>query len=250
MATSYNGWPGSPDPGEIGIDYHAEGADVKFPGGIKGGDVATVLGYVADQLHARVEPVTENPDGTGYGCWGYTYKQNVNNPSSLSCHASGTAIDWIAPSHPNGSGGTFSPQQEGTIYAILDECQGGVSWLEGYDEMHFEICVEESTLAGIAASLGGSTPPSSGTGTPPTTGDWFDQMDEATFNRILDEKLAPIKGVTDALGSNVHVANTVADVLSGAQSAPKAAQLWEGPQYQNALAVFADRKIPGAAERP
>jgi hypothetical protein len=89
-----------------------------------------------------------------------------------------------------------------------------------------------------------------GTGTPPTTGDWFDQMDEETFNRILDEKLGPIKTVTDALGSNVHVANTVADVLTGAQSAPKAAQLWEGPQFQNALAVFADRKIPGAAERP
>jgi hypothetical protein len=152
--TSYNGWPANSDRSAIGVDPGATGAGVMFPGGIKGGDVAKVLGYVADQLNARVEPVTRNPDGTGYGCWGYTYKQNVNNPSSLSCHASGTAIDWIAPSHPNGVGGTFSDSQVATIYAILDECQGGVDWLEGYDEMHFEIAVSAGTLAGIAASLG------------------------------------------------------------------------------------------------
>src|SRR4029077_9158652 len=158
--TSYNGWPANSDPSAIGVDKNALGAGVKFPGGIKGGDVAVVLGYVADQLGARVEAPQPNPDGTGYGMWSYTYKQNVNNPSSLSCHASATAIDWWAPRHPNGVGGTFSDSQVATIYAILDEVQGGVDWLEGYDEMHFEISVSASTLAGIAASLpaGGSTP--------------------------------------------------------------------------------------------
>jgi len=163
MPSSYNGWPASPDPGEIGIDSGFRGAGVKFPGGIKGGDVSTVLGYVADQLQARVEPVTVNPDGTGYGCWGYNYRANVNNPSTLSCHSSGTAIDWIAPSHPNGASGTFSSAQRATIYDILAECQGAVQWGGDYsgtkDEMHFEIIVDAGYLAEVAASLGGSVPP-------------------------------------------------------------------------------------------
>jgi hypothetical protein len=147
VATSYNGWPASPSQSEIGVIKFGDAQGFPFPGGVKSGDVFAVLGYVATQLHERVEPCV------GGWCWGYSYKQNVNNPSQLSCHASGTAIDWNAPSHPNGSGGTFSESQRGTIYSILDEVQGGVSWLEGYDEMHFEICVSASTLSRIAASL-------------------------------------------------------------------------------------------------
>lgn len=150
MAESYNGWPASPDKNEIGVVSNGV-----FPGGVKAGDVSTVLGYVMRQLDARVEPVVDG------WCWGYTYKANVNNPSQLSCHASGTAGDWNAPSHPNGSSGTFTAAQVGTIYAILDEVQGAVSWLQGYDEMHFEICVDAATLARVAASLpagGGPSP--------------------------------------------------------------------------------------------
>lgn len=174
MATSYNGWEASADPDAIGIDRGFTGGGVTFPGGIKGGDVATVLGYVADQLQARVEPVTVNPDGSGYGCWGYNYRANVNNPSTLSCHSSGTAIDWVAPSHPNGASGTFTSSQRATIYDILAECQGAVQWGGDYtgtkDEMHFEIIVSADYLAGVAASLGGSTPPSPDIPLPPLEG--------------------------------------------------------------------------------
>lgn len=144
MPNSYNGWPASDDKGAIGVvssDW--------FPGGVKSGDVATVLRYVAEQMNARVETIVE-----GWN-WGYTYKANVNNPSQLSCHASGTAIDYNAPNHANGSSGTFTDAQVGTIYSILAEVQGAVDWLEGYDEMHFEIAVDAGTLAGIAAQLPG-----------------------------------------------------------------------------------------------
>ena len=169
--TSYNGWPASDDRASIGVVP----SDM-FPGGVKAGDVATVLGYVMRQLDARVEPIVDGH------CWGYTYKANVNNPSQLSCHASGTAGDFNAPAHPNGSSGTFSDEQRGVIYQILDECQGAVSWLEGYDEMHFEICVGASTLAAVAASLGGSTPP-------PSQGDWFDMASEDDLRRIVGEEI-------------------------------------------------------------
>ena len=171
---SYNGWPASPDKASIGV----VSSDV-VPGGVKSGDVYTVLAYVATQFNARVEPIV-----SGW-CWGFTYKQNTSNPSQLSCHASGTAIDLNAPDHGYGAGGTFTSAQVGTIYEILAEVGGAVSWLQGYDEMHFEICVDAGTLAGVASRLGGSTPP------PPTTPtDWFDDMaTDADLTRIIDERL-------------------------------------------------------------
>jgi hypothetical protein len=182
MATSYNGWPASPDKAAIGVQSFGDAQGFPFPGGVRADDVATVLGYVATQLHTRVEPCVNG------WCWGYTYKANVNNPSQLSCHASGTAIDWNAPDHPNGASGTFTHDQVGTIYAILNEVQGAVDWLEGYDEMHFEIAVDAATLARVAATLPGApiTPPS---------GDWFDM---ATPQEITDAFAA-------ALAQNEHL---------------------------------------------
>jgi hypothetical protein len=163
MATSYNGWPASPDKGEIGV-VQSEW----FPGGAKAGDVTTVLRYVAEQIHHRVEGLV------GGTCWGYSYRANANDPSSLSCHASGTAIDYNAPEHPNGVRGTWTDAQRGEIYKILDEVQGAVHWLDGVDggtadEMHFEICVDAEALARIASELGGAPGPQ-----PPTIGP--DQM--------------------------------------------------------------------------
>jgi hypothetical protein len=170
--TSYNGWPANSDPAAIGVVQ-----SLWFPGGVKVGDVTTVLRYVAEQFNARVEPII------GGWCWGYTYKANVNNPSSLSCHASGTALDINAPDHPNGSGGTFTDSQRGEIYAILDECQGAVSWLEGYDEMHFEIQVDAADLAAVAASL------PAGGGPPPNTTDWFDMATKDELAAVIWEQI-------------------------------------------------------------
>lgn len=167
--TSYNGWPANSDPSAINVEQN-----LWFPGGVKVGDVETVFRYVATQFNSRVEPIV-----SGW-CWGYTYKQNVNNPSQLSCHASGTALDINAPDHPNGSGGTFTSAQRGQIYAILDEVQGAVDWLEGYDEMHFEICVSAATLSKVAASL-----PDGGGG---------NGADDMPLN---DDDLEKIRGVID-----------------------------------------------------
>jgi D-alanyl-D-alanine carboxypeptidase len=178
MATSYNGWEASPDREAINVQPFGDPYGVPFPGGVRGGDVATVLGYVATQLHRRVEACVSGWD------WGYEYRENVNNPGSLSCHASATAIDYNAPNHPNGSGGTFSDDQVGQIRLILAEVQGAVQWGGDYDgtldEMHFEIIVDASTLAAIAAQL-----PSSGSG----TGDWFDMATEDDLRRIVGEEI-------------------------------------------------------------
>lgn len=137
MISSYNGWNASQSKNEIGIDPHARarGTTIEFPGGVKAGDVSTVLMYFAGEFHRRVQPL-------GEGCWGFNYRKN-RNANNLSCHSSGTAIDLNAPKHPNGSRGTFTAAQVKTIRAILAECSGVLRWGGDFhgtpDEMHVEV---------------------------------------------------------------------------------------------------------------
>lgn len=185
--TSYNGWPANSDPNAIGIDKNW-GAKVGAPphgsggyaGGMKSGDVSTVFVYLVNRLHNEVEKMMSDTGPLGYGCWGYSYRANVNNPSTLSCHASGTAIDYNAPKHPNGTstgpngGGGWSGSQYNQIKGILNEI-GVISWLTSNDPMHFEIKGSTSQVAAAAARLG------SGSG-----GGDDDDMDEATFKKYMN----------------------------------------------------------------
>lgn len=145
MPTSYNGWPASVDASSIGVVPFTV-AGVPFPGGVREGDVATVLRHVALQFHERVEQLVSP------GCWGWSYRPNKNDPSELSCHASGTAIDCNAPSHPNKveASQSFTKAQIAEIHKILTEIpeladvvHWGGDWhfADGLtpDPMHFEI---------------------------------------------------------------------------------------------------------------
>lgn len=151
MERSYNGWTASPRPADIGI-VPLVVAGESFSPGVRGGDVADVLRYVAEQLNARVEPVYK-PGWHEADDWGYSYRPNTNNPSQLSCHASGTAIDYNATRHPNGRGGTWTPAQRAEINKILAEVNGCVVNLVGYDEMHFEISGNAAAVAAAAARV-------------------------------------------------------------------------------------------------
>jgi hypothetical protein len=159
MATSYNGWPASSSPSAIGIVHFEPVPGHDFPAGIKGGDVKTVFTYLVQQLHKRVEPIVIYPPGDE---WGYAYRANVNNPSVLSCHASGTAIDYNATEHPNRVAYTWTREQAREIHQIIDEeLNGVIKWLEGYDEMHFEVRGSASAVAAVAKKIKAmaTTPP-------------------------------------------------------------------------------------------
>lgn len=149
MATSQNDWPASSDRRALGVSTFTA-AGVAFPGGVKAGDVSTVLGYVATQFHHRVEALVPG------WCWGWAYR-DVRGSAGLSNHASGTAIDVNAPHHPLGSVGTFSEAQRGEIHTILAEVGGVVRWGGDYtgrkDEMHFEIHGNAQAVAAVAARL-------------------------------------------------------------------------------------------------
>lgn len=147
MATSYNGWPASASPAAIGIVPLVVGGH-SFAPGCKSGPVHTVLAYVAHRLMTEVEPA-------GEGCWGYAYRRN-RNAANLSCHASGTAIDFNAPKHPNGRSGTFTAKQVAAIERILRDV-GVVAWGGHFngtkDEMHFEIHGTPAEVGAVAQRL-------------------------------------------------------------------------------------------------
>lgn len=162
MATSYNGWPASPYPSAIGINQGWEPIrGHKFPGGIKSGDVETVMTYFVRQLDARAEPIEEYAPGDE---WGWNYKYSANSPALLSCHASGTAFDYNAVQHPNGVRGTWSNSQVAVIRAIQREVNYVVFWrgdsTHTADEMHFEIKGTSLDVAAAARKIkaGGTTP--------------------------------------------------------------------------------------------
>lgn len=150
-ATSYNGWAASKNRAAIGVvDFTIAG--VPFPGGVKGGDVATVLGYCMEQYHRRVEKLVPS-----LGCWGHAFRPNRNNPLNLSCHSSGTATDANASKHPNGRKGTFTPKQLAEIRAILAEVDHVIRWGGDFhgtpDEMHWEVNATAAQLAVVARKL-------------------------------------------------------------------------------------------------
>lgn len=149
MVNSQNGWPASADRAEIDVQPFAVDS-VSFPGGVRAGSVAAVLGHVAREFHARVEPLTEG------WCWGHNYRP-VPGSSVVSNHGSGTAIDVNAPRHPLGESGTFSAPQKRAIRAILKQVGGVVRWGGDYtgrkDEMHFEIDADQAAVDRVAATL-------------------------------------------------------------------------------------------------
>ena len=174
MKTSYNGYPASPDPDLIHVvPFVVNG--VPFPGGVREGDVHTVLHYFAEQFDLRVEKLSAD-----LGCWGFAYRQN-RNADNLSCHASGTAIDLNAVRHPNGKRRTFTREQVAEIRKILAELDGVVRWGGDFgtvDEMHAEVSASPALVAIVARRL--TSPPT------PTKDDVMSPAQEAKLDRVID----------------------------------------------------------------
>ncbi|MGS0687133.1 M15 family metallopeptidase [Nakamurella sp. GG22] len=155
-ATSYNGWPVGSPASAIGVgSYPVPGTSIRLQ--LKGGDVATVLTYVAGRFNAEVEKLISYQSG------GYSYRMNVNNPSVWSNHASGTAMDLNWELHPNGAPVSrgFTSGEVAAIRRILADCNGVVYWGGDYrgtvDAMHFEIDVRppDVKLSALAARIRG-----------------------------------------------------------------------------------------------
>ena len=143
MLTSYNGWPASKDPAEIGIkSYTVPGTNRKLRCAEA---VAPLLVGFAAEFHALIEPIDEG----ALDEWGYAFRMVRGSTDRLSCHSSGTAIDLNATKHPLGKAGTFPAAKIPMIEALAKKYR--LAWGGNYrgrvDEMHFEVNVNADKAA-------------------------------------------------------------------------------------------------------
>jgi peptidoglycan hydrolase-like protein with peptidoglycan-binding domain len=149
MVSSQNGWAAGPSKAAAQI-VDARVGEITFPGGLKSGDAATVLLWVATQMHLRVEA------GVPGWCWGWNWRA-VRGASSLSNHASGTAFDWNAPRHPLAKRNTWTPVQRAELLRIGAEVDNvvrfGFTYVSRADDMHVELVGAPVAVARVAARI-------------------------------------------------------------------------------------------------
>jgi hypothetical protein len=226
--TSYNGWSANSDPGAIGINPNFSVDGMKFPGGVRGGDVQIIYEYLVPDL-VKIDPPTSKEYNVE-GFWGYSYKPNTNNPNVLSCHASGTAIDYRAVAHPNVRGSSYigwSSSQIAAVQRLLSEkYEGLVKWLS-YDSMHFEIGGTPGQIRTLAFRLTANkpTPAPSPEPEPPNGGDDNDMADitDAQMDKIAEKcaskvwaKIIQFQYTDQQSGATNSEKKAAADLLSAA----------------------------------
>lgn len=161
---------------ELCATYTVPGSKVRLR--LRRGQVATVLLWIAEQFDDRVEDIDKaqsfiedaepsiagGEPSTLLDDWSYAERPVRGSTSTLSNHASGTAIDLNATQHPRGVSNTFTDAQIREVRAILRRlvdpltARCVVRWGEDYrsapvDGMHFEIDADPKAVARVAASL-------------------------------------------------------------------------------------------------
>ena len=150
METSYNGYPASKDPKEIGIkSYQIEGTALKLR---CAESVGPLLAAFASEFHTLIEPL----DHGALDDWAYCYRMVRGTTDKLSNHSSGTAIDLNASKHQLGKVGTFPAEKVPMIRALAKKY--GLKWGGDYvkrkDEMHFEIEISTTKAKELITKLG------------------------------------------------------------------------------------------------
>jgi hypothetical protein len=127
---------------------------------LRKGDASVVLLDIAAWIHANVEHI----DDGQLDDWGYAERTIRGSSTTLSNHASGTALDLDALKHPLGVRRTWTDAQASKIHDRLKLYGGVVRWGGDYDgrvdEMHFELNASPNAVAKVADRIrgGGGSP--------------------------------------------------------------------------------------------
>ena len=135
MSTSQNGYPANDVSRTEVRQIPGTAREVRL---IKG-DPGFLLLHFAAWFDKNVESV----DGGILNDWGYAERTIRGSSTTLSNHASGTALDLNSNEHWLGERNTFTNKQERAIRKQLLRYDGAIRWGGDYvnraDEMHFEI---------------------------------------------------------------------------------------------------------------
>lgn len=154
---------------------------------VRNGPAGDLLLWVAAQFDKLVEDIEQGV----LDDWGYAERTIRGDSTTLSNHASGTAIDLNATAHPLGTAPTanYSKDEIANIRAIVALTEGCVRWGGDYtgrkDGMHFEINdgVTEARCAQVLAKLTKSTTGGGGSTPAATTKSQEDLMAQGTAGK-------------------------------------------------------------------
>ncbi|GGO86592.1 hypothetical protein GCM10011584_09280 [Nocardioides phosphati] len=139
MSTSQNHWPALASDSTKLYTWVIPARSGDFTLRLRNGSAGFLLAHYALWFADVVEPVLAKT----LDDWGYAYRTVRGYSTTLSNHASGTAMDLNATTHPLGKVGTFKPWQVVKIHARLVLYRGCLRWGGDYtarkDEMHTEI---------------------------------------------------------------------------------------------------------------
>jgi hypothetical protein len=157
MATSQNGYPANDR--SLIARYTVPGTDLKIA--LRKGDTSVVLLEYLRRYHVEVESLYHVPQDL----WGYAERTIRGSSSTLSNHASGTAVDARAVKNGLGMVGTFTKAQEAALDRLLADFRGVLRHGKNYsgrkDPMHAEIVGTPAQVKALADAIrGGPVAPS------------------------------------------------------------------------------------------
>lgn len=187
MATSQNGY--SANDRSVIASYRVPGTTLRVA--LRKGDVSVVLLEYLRRYHLEVESLYHDPQDL----WGYAERTIRGSATTLSNHASGTAVDTRAVRHPLGAVNTFTGDEEDALDDLLDDFEGvlrhGKDYQSRPDPMHCEVVGTPAQLRAVAdriradGALVVTRPPLS-------TTDWFDMATADELKTAVREVLGQV----------------------------------------------------------
>lgn len=164
MAKSQNGYPVAATAAERSdlLTYIPVAGGHKIE--VAKGDIAVVFEWLVTKLN-QIQPVIWP------GVWGFTYRPIRGQTTGFSNHASGSAVDWDATTHPRYSVRIVSKRYVGwtvsqvaKIRVLLAYADGVLRWGADFqngplDPMHFEINASPAAVHALANKIRGAMAP-------------------------------------------------------------------------------------------